>query len=70
MNSYSRRLDRLEPKPDHNERIEEAGRRIHEWLFQEREMILKRDPPTKADQSHLDEMGRYTDDFRREPEPK
>ncbi len=58
MNSNGRRLDRLEPKPNHNERIEEAGRRIYEWLFQEREPILSCGPPTRADHSHLDEMGR------------
>jgi len=65
MSNYSRRLDKLEPRPHHNERVEEAGRRIYEWLFQERDMILQYGPPPAAQQQHLNEMARYTNDFQR-----
>lgn len=63
MSTYNRRLAKLEPRPEHNQRLEEACRRIRAEMFQWREWLLGVGPPTRAGQTRLDEVARHCDDF-------
>jgi hypothetical protein len=66
MSNCHRRLDKPEPKPDHDERMKETGGRIHHAMIRWREWLLRRGPPTRFSQGKIDEAVRHCGGFAQE----
>lgn len=66
MSTYNRRLAKLEPKPEHNQRLEEACRRIRHEMFRWREWLLSDGPPTRYHQERIDTVSPHCGGFEQE----